>query len=143
MSKSHRTAARILFFLYLAAVLVLCFAQFKSTPDVPTSFLGIPTDKVVHFCMFFPFPILAFLAFDKYTESIPATIAFAGISFVVGFLLACGTEWGQATLTNYRSGDRYDLLSDTLALTAGTLLVVFWDIFKQRRGKKRQKPESR
>ncbi len=136
MNKSHRTAARILFFLYLAAVLVLCFAHFGNTPDVPTTFLGIPTDKIVHFCMFFPFPILAFLAFDKYTESIPATLAFAGVSFVVGLLLACGTEWGQATLTDYRSGDRYDLLADTLALSLSTLCVIGWDIYKQHRSKK-------
>lgn len=133
MSKSHRTAARILFFLYLAAVLVLCFAQFKSTPDVPTSFLGIPTDKVVHFCMFFPFPILAFLAFDQFTETLPHTLLFSGITLVTGLLLALGTEWGQAHLTNYRSGDPLDLLADTLALVLSTVLVIFWDIRKQKK----------
>lgn len=133
MSKSHRTAARILFFLYLAAVLVLCFAQFKSTPDVPTTFLGIPTDKVVHFCMFFPFPILAFLAFDQFTETLPHTLLFSGITLVTGLLLALGTEWGQAHLTNYRSGDPLDLLADTLALVLSTVLVIFWDIRKQKK----------
>ena len=133
MSKSHRTAARILFFLYLAAVLVLCFAQFKSTPDVPTSFLGIPTDKVVHFCMFFPFPILAFLAFDRYTDSVRSTLLFSGITLLVGFLLAWGTEWGQAHLTDYRSGDPLDLLADGTALVLSTLLVIFLDIRKQKK----------
>lgn len=133
MSKSHRTAARILFFLYLAAVLVLCFAQFKSTPDVPTSFLGIPTDKVVHFCMFFPFPILAFLAFDRYTENVRSTLLFSGAIFGIGCLLAVGTEWGQAHLTSYRSGDPKDLLADVLALLLSTAMVIVWDIRKQKK----------
>ena len=133
MSKSHRTAARILFFLYLAAVLVLCFAQFKSTPDVPTSFLGIPTDKVVHFCMFFPFPILAFLAFDKYTETPKSTLLFSSLTFVAGVLLALGTEWGQTHLTSYRTGEPWDLAADLLALLLGTLVIIYWDIRKQRK----------
>lgn len=135
MTRKQTIAARMIFFLYLATVLVLCFAHFGNTPDVPKSFLGVPTDKIVHFCMFFPFPVLAFLAFDKYTESVPATLAFSGVSFALGLLLAFGTEWGQATFTSYRSGDRYDLLADTIALIASTALVMAWDIYKQRRRK--------
>ena len=122
---------RILFVLYVAAVLLLCFCQFNNTPYIPSTFLGLPTDKVVHFCMFFPFPILAFLAFDPYTNSIPSSLAFGVIVLVVGFLLAMGTEWGQATLTDYRSGDRMDLLADGIALVSSTLIVIIWDIVKQ------------
>ena len=124
---------RILFLLYVAAVLLLCFCQFGSTPNVPFTILGIPTDKVVHFCMFFPFPILAFLAFDPYTNTIPSSLAFGGITLLVGILLAIGTEWGQATFTYYRSGDRMDLLADTIALSLSTVIVIVWDIAKQRR----------
>ncbi len=124
---------RILFFLYVTAVLLLCFGHFDSKPDVPFTILGIPTDKVVHFCMFFPFPILAFLAFDPFTQTVPSTLAFAGATLAVGFLLALGTEWGQATFTNYRSGDRMDLLADSAALLLSSLIVIVWDIFKQRR----------
>ena len=131
--KGRRLIARILFFLYLAAVLVLCFGQFKDAPSVPWTLLGIPSDKLVHFCMFFPFPILAFLAFDKYTETPRSTFLFSGITFLVGVALAFGTEWGQAHLTTYRSGDPLDWLADVSALFLSTLIVIIWDLLKQRK----------
>ena len=131
--KGKRLIARILFFLYLAAVLVLCFGQFKDAPSVPWTLLGIPSDKLVHFCMFFPFPILAFLAFDKYTETPRSTFLFSGITFLVGVALAFGTEWGQAHLTTYRSGDPLDWVADVSALFISTLIVIIWDLLKQRK----------
>lgn len=131
--KGRRLIARILFFLYIAAVLVLCFGQFKDAPSVPWTLLGIPSDKLVHFCMFFPFPILAFLAFDKYTETPRSTFLFSGITFLVGVALAFGTEWGQAHLTTYRSGDPLDWLADVSALFLSTLIVIIWDLLKQRK----------
>ena len=121
------------FGLYLAAVVYLCFGKFEQTPDIPWSFLGIPSDKLVHFCMFFPFPILAFLAFDKYTETPKSTFLFSGITWVLGLLLAYGTEWGQAHLTTYRSGDPMDLLADALAITVSTMVVIIWDLSKQKK----------
>lgn len=130
--KGRRLIARILFFLYLAAVLVLCFGQFKDAPSIPWTLLGIPSDKLVHFCMFFPFPILAFLAFDKYTETPRSTFLFSGITFLVGVALAFGTEWGQAHLTTYRSGDPLDWVADISALFISTLIVIIWDLLKQR-----------
>lgn len=134
MTRQQKILFRILFFLYVAGVLFLCFAHFDSTPDVPTTLLGIPTDKLVHFGMFFPFPILAFLAFDRYTETTRATLLFTAVTFVVGVLLAVGTEWGQAHLTDYRSGDPLDLTADILSLTLSSVLVANWDIRKQRKG---------
>lgn len=131
--KGRRLIARILFFLYLAAVLVLCFGQFKDAPSIPWTLLGIPSDKLVHFCMFFPFPILAFLAFDKYTETPRSTFLFSGITFLVGVALAFGTEWGQAHLTTYRSGDPLDWVADISALFISTLIVIIWDLLKQRK----------
>lgn len=130
--KGRRLIARILFFLYLAAVLVLCFGQFKDAPSIPWTLLGIPSDKIVHFCMFFPFPILAFLAFDKYTETPRSTFLFSGITFLVGVVLAFGTEWGQAHLTTYRSGDPLDWVADVSALFISTLIVIIWDLRKQK-----------
>jgi len=133
MTRSQKIAFQVIFFLYVAAVLFLCFAHFEQTPAIEWSLWGIPSDKVVHFCMFFPFPILAFLAFDRYTDSVRSTLLFSGITLLVGFLLAWGTEWGQAHLTDYRSGDPLDLLADGTALVLSTLLVIFLDIRKQRK----------
>ena len=133
MKRKLKTLFKILFFLYLAVVLVLCFGQFNNTPNVPFTILGIPTDKVVHFCMFFPFPILAFLAFDRYTETARQTLTFVGITLAVGLLLAVGTEWGQAHFTDYRSADPWDFVADTSALVVSSILVSIWDIRKQKK----------
>lgn len=124
---------RVLFVLYLAAVLYLCFGRFDNTPSIPWTLLGIPSDKLVHFCMFFPFPILSFLAFDRFTETPPATFLFSGLTFLVGVGIAYGTEWGQAHLTTYRSGDPMDLLADVSALLISTIIVIIWDLSKQKR----------
>ncbi len=132
-SRRHKIAFQVLFFLYIALLLFLCFGQFQNMHSVPRTILGIPSDKVVHFCMFFPFPILAFLAFDQYTNTVRQSLLFSGITFVVGILLALSTEWGQAHLTRYRSGDPRDFLADSLALVLGTLIVLFWDIRKQKK----------
>ena len=133
MTRSQKIAFQVLFFFYVAAVLFLCFAHFEQTPAIEWSLWGIPSDKVVHFCMFLPFPILAFLAFDRYTDSVRSTLLFSGITLLVGFLLAWGTEWGQAHLTDYRSGDPLDLLADGTALVLSTLLVIYLGLRKQKK----------
>ncbi len=133
MSRGNKIAFQIIFWLYVAGVLFLCFGHFDSTPSVPLDFFGIPTDKIVHFTMFFPFPILAFLAFDRFTDSVKSTLLFTGATFIVGLILAFGTEWGQAHFTEYRSGDSMDLLADTLALFLSSVLVIVVDIVKQRK----------
>lgn len=133
MNKRLKILFQIAFGVYVVAVLMLCFGHFDNTPSLPTTFLGIPSDKVAHFCMFLPFPILAFLAFDKYTETPKSTLLFSSLTFVAGVLLALGTEWGQAHLTNYRSGEPWDLAADLLALLLGTLVIIYWDIRKQRK----------
>lgn len=133
MSPRNRLlAARILSVLYLAAVIWLCFGQFDSVPDVPRSLWGIPMDKVVHFLMFLPFPILAYFAFDRYTEKFWSSVLWTGVAFLAGVLLAAGTEVGQAFLTNYRSGDPNDFRADLIALGISSLLVFILDLRKQR-----------
>ena len=133
MTKGKKISFRILFILYIAGVLFMCFGKFDNAPSVEINLFGIPTDKLVHFAMFFPFPILAFFAFDRYSETVKSTIIFIAITFIVGALLALATEWGQAHLTSYRSGDRLDLLADTLALALSSVLVAVVDISKQRK----------
>ena len=52
---------------------------------------------------------------------------------VVGVALAFGTEWGQAHLTTYRSGDPLDWVADVSALFISTLIVIIWNLLKQRK----------
>lgn len=128
MKKSFKIAFRVLFYLYLVTVAVLCFGSFNSLPEVSKTILGIPTDKVVHFCMFFPFPILAFLAYDKFTGNRKKVIIFAIVTFLVGCVLAAGTELGQAYLTENRSGEPLDFLADFLALLSGSVIATLIDL---------------
>ena len=132
MTRRQLTIARILLVLYLVALFWLCFGHFDSMPDVKRYYWGIPTDKIVHFLMFLPFPILAYFAFDRYTEKFWSSVLWTGVAFLAGVLLAAGTEVGQAFLTNYRSGDPNDFRADLLALGISTLLVFILDLRKQR-----------
>ena len=133
MKRSTRILlGQIVFWLYIAAVFYLCFGKFDDISSVPRSLWGIPTDKVVHFCMFFPFPILAFIAFDVFTDNLRQSLLCCGLTLLVGFLVAAGTEYGQSFLP-YRSGDRHDLLADSLSLCISTAIVFIIDICKQRK----------
>jgi hypothetical protein len=55
-----------IFCAYLAAVGLLCFIRPSSLPEMEVkTFLGIPIDKILHFIMFLPYPILAGLVFIR------------------------------------------------------------------------------
>ena len=128
-----KTLFRVLFFVYLICVMVLCFGNFKGAPEVTLDLWGIPMDKVVHFAIFLPFPVLAFLAFDQFTETVPQTLLFVGITLVIGALMGWGTEWGQEHFTDTRQGDWMDFLADCVGLVVGSIGVAIWDIRKQKR----------
>lgn len=123
---------KFLLLLYLAVVAWLCFGHFENIGNVPRQIWGIPTDKVIHFAMFFPFPILCYLAFDRYTTKWWQSLLYVGAVFLIGCLLAGGTELGQMQ-TRYRSGDIADFYADGLALALSSLIVLVSDLWKQRR----------
>lgn len=124
MTRRQLTVTRIAFAVYLVVVAWLCFGHFDGMPDVERSILGIPTDKIVHFLMFAPFPVLAYYAFDRFSKKRWASVLWSVVAFIAGALLAAGSEIGQAFLTTYRSGDPVDLLADIVGLAAGTLVVL-------------------
>ena len=130
MSRKNNILFRILLVLYLAAVLFLCFGHFSGSPGMDWKLLGIPSDKVVHFLMFFPFPLLVFAGFDRLTTKPWHSALFAVCVFLAGCLLAAGTEIGQ-TFTTYRNGDVFDFKADTLALALSSILVLIIDLRKQ------------
>ena len=133
--KQNRIRARIfqiIMIIYLAAVGFLCFANFHQMPDVPKSFLGIQMDKVVHFLMFFPFPIVAFLAYDRFTNT-PLQALAALISIcAVGGAFAGLTEVVQDFLP-YRVKDFNDFGADCLAVGIASVLVFIIDVSKMKK----------
>ena len=118
--------------LYIGVVAYLLFANFEKLSSIPRLFLGIPTDKVVHFCMFFPFPILAYLAYDKLTDT--PLKAFAALLSIcaIGAIFAGLTEIGQSLLP-YRYEDISDFRADCLAIGIAGILTFIIDVVKMRR----------
>jgi VanZ family protein len=132
MASRLKITSRILFILYLAAVVVVCFGHFENLPDIEKKFLGIPMDKVIHFIMFLPFPILMGLSFHKTSTKSLNTIFFALGTFVLGCILAGATEIGQS-FTTYRSCDITDFRADSIALAISTLAVFIVNILRNKR----------
>ena len=116
------TFFKILTLVYIVAVAVLCFANFSSIPTVPGKFLGMDADKVVHFLMFFPFPLLAYLSFPLERKGIFATLCIIVLIFAVGCGLAGVTEYVQSKLP-YRTMDIADFRADMLGLISASIIT--------------------
>ncbi len=119
---------------YIAVVAYLLFANFEKLSSVPRLFLGIPTDKVVHFCMFFPFPILAYLAYDRLTDTPLKALAALVSICAIGAIFAGLTEIGQSLLP-YRTQDISDFRADCIAICIAGLLTFIIDVSKMRKEK--------
>lgn len=119
--------ARILFAIYVICVLVLCLKHFKQLPDVPTFFLGIPTDKWAHFLMFLPFPVLSRFSLDfkgaKYRKKVLSAFAI----LAAGCLFAALTEYLQG-LTPYRTTEILDFVADSAGMGLSTISVLIFDL---------------
>ncbi len=119
---------RILTLLYLGAVALLCFANFSNVSEMPRTIFGLQADKVVHFLMFLPFPLLSFYSFESGRRSFMKTFLLLVALFVLGCLLAWGTELIQSKLP-YRSMDPEDFKADRLGLLCGTLAAFVVQLF--------------
>ena len=130
ISRTDTIAARLVFVAYIGLILFLCFGHFDHLPQVNKSFLGIPTDKIVHFCMFFPFVTLSYYATGKLYKSPWASILLILALFILGCVLAAATEIGQG-YTSYRSADPMDFKADSISLVAGSIITWFIDIYRR------------
>ena len=122
------TLFKILTLLYIAAVAVFCFANFSSLPIAPGKILGLDADKVVHFLMFFPFPILAYLSFPLDKRGLVFTLFIIVLIFALGCGLAGITEYVQGKLP-YRTMDINDFKADMLGLLSASLITFLLRLF--------------
>lgn len=128
MSGKRKTIGIFLLVAYLGAVAYCCFGHFSDLPEINTdSLFGIPADKVVHFLMFFPFPILCHLAFAGWTTKTSHTVLSVSVIFLTGAVIAAATEIGQS-FTDYRSGDIIDFTADTISLAVSSMIVLLIDL---------------
>lgn len=106
---------------------MLCFTSSDKLPDIQKTIFGFPTDKVAHFLMFLPFPILFYMAWDHDTSKALRSIGFNLLNLSCGILVAALTEWVQKYLPT-RSMDLHDFNTDLIALAIGTAFVFLVDI---------------
>lgn len=130
-----RTSKRIYiaaFTLYLTAVFILCFMKGDNLPEVEKFIFGLPIDKVAHFIMFFPFPILASLSFIRKDNGIVRNLLVLSVLTIVGEGIAYGTEIIQAQI-GYRAYETGDLLADTAGIGIGFIATAAFIIIQNRR----------
>lgn len=127
-TSSRALILRILMILYILAVGFLCFNNFKDLPEAPKYLFGIPADKIAHFCMFFPFPLLGFFSFDHQRWSKIETVGNVISLIAWGCIFAGLTEIVQGMLP-YRSQDIKDFRADVLAIAISSLFVLLIDLY--------------
>jgi len=123
---------RFLLTVYLFAVGFLCFASMESMSDVPSTIFGIPTDKLVHFCMFAPFVPLLFFSLDKKPKGTPELIEYLIVLASIGCIFAGLTEIIQG-MTPYRCEDIKDFYADMTGIVLITLVIFIFEISFKRR----------
>ena len=119
------------FCLYIAAILTLCLMKPDDLPQPEIFFFGLPVDKVVHFLMVLPFPILMYMMLFERSRKRWLDILILLGSLALGIGAAFGTEYLQS-LTQYRSADIKDTFADMRGLGTGGLLVLLYIIFRRK-----------
>jgi len=122
MKKSLVNISRVLMLLYISLLCYLLFWHFNSMPEVKI-ICGIGTDKIVHFFMFLPFPILSFWSLDIIPGKWWKALIYTIITYSIGCLLAALSEIGQS-YTMYRVCDIDDFQADAMALAVSSIFVL-------------------
>ena len=136
MRDRRHSILKAIFILYIIGLCFCCFWNFRGSIDLGTEWWGIPKDKIVHFFLFFPFPIVFYLAFPKLRNSPRRYLKFSILALAAGLLLGTATEVIQGW-SGYRSCDPADLLADFCGMVTAILLLQTYEAFirKKRRGK--------
>ena len=108
---------------YLLALCYLCFSTPDSLPSIENWNFFIPADKLVHFLMFFPAPVLLYLSLGKHCETVRKALPTVGFCFLICCVLAGTTE----IIQNFRPGRSMsfgDWIADTLGMILSCLLLL-------------------
>ena len=132
MQLKRRYISAFLLCVYIVTVAVLCFMKPSSLPQVELDFFGIPMDKVVHFIMFLPFSILAYMTFWPADAGKIRKMAVLLVIVIFGAGMAVATERIQA-MTGYRTGDIMDFAADMTGILTGAALTALFILLKKDR----------
>lgn len=114
--------ARIALVAYIIYVGYLLFANLHNIPNIPSRIFGIEADKIVHFCLFFPFPILGYLSCNNENETVTSFIGKMLCILAIGGAFAGLTEIIQG-MVPYRTEDIHDYASDILSMVISSAIV--------------------
>lgn len=132
MDKKIRYISAIMLCVYIAAVSFLCFMKPSALPPVELDFFGIPTDKIAHFLMFLPFPVLAYMTFGPSDAGRLRKLVVLLVIIIFGAGMSLATEKIQA-MTGYRTEDMKDFLSDMTGIAAGAIVTASYILLKKDR----------
>lgn len=125
--------SRILLAVYIAAICVICFTHVNSGIDLSSTWFGLPKDKVIHFTMFLPYPLIMHYAFYRPERKTVSTLALMAAVVLLGCIIAGATELVQGTLS-YRSADINDFRADSYGILTGAIITcILWVVSKRRR----------
>lgn len=129
MAKKVRIFPLILFVAYLALLARALFGRIspETASLLPNSIFGIATDKVIHFLLFFPAPLLSFMAFRGKRRGVSILVI-----FIVCVVVAAGMELGQG-LTGYRTVDINDFVANITSVISATMLLSLINLLKVER----------
>ena len=108
---------------YFALVAWVCFGHFSHLPDMSKPIWGIPQDKLIHFVMFLPFPILVMFTRRRRPASRWKAVWLTLLCLAIGVVIAGATEIGQG-MTLHRDRNPYDFLADVWGLAFSSLIVL-------------------
>ena len=122
----------IVFCIYMAAVFYLCFSNPDQAPQWPDMWLGLPVDKIGHFLMFLPFPLLGYMVLENDEINGWKRLLLLLGMITAGFAVAAGIEIAQSLL-KYRSAETADLLADGVGLICGGLIAMTYILIRNRK----------
>ena len=103
-------------------VLIGCLANFSSGPQLPSKIIGIQADKVIHFLIFLPYPVLVYGALHNLTEKPYGHMIIFATTLLTGCMFAGMIEFFQG-LTDYRSAELMDFVADNLGVLTSLILI--------------------
>lgn len=120
----------VILFIYICSVAYLCFMKPDEIPTIDPFLWGIPIDKLAHFAMFFPYPFLAYAAFQPHDKRRYIHFIVLLIVVIVGAGLAVGTEQIQGML-EYRSYDIADYMADMIGMGSSAFIIALYVLFRK------------
>lgn len=124
---------RVVLLAYILTVAYLCFGNLSNIRhDIPSSLFGIPADKIVHFLMFLPFPILSWFSFDRQPVSMLHTLGKIICLAAVGCIFAGMTEIIQGMMP-YRSEDVRDFYADMCGIGLASVIIIMIHLLTRRK----------